>query len=113
MRFRSAVLVLSLALSACAGDWEEPEEVRSAMLGAGILGQPPDEVERRLRALRFDEGRRLELDSFDPRRLELGGALRDSLGRPRTDWNVHVVVKFDSANKAVAVEAYDSAVNPL
>jgi hypothetical protein len=108
-----SVLLLALGLVACAPDWESPDEVREAILKAGIIGQPPAEVERRLLALQFEDGRRLALDSFDPRRHELGGALRDAQGRPRTDWNVHVNVTFDSAGKAVAVEAHSSAVNPL
>jgi hypothetical protein len=96
---RLLVLVLSVAPAACAGDRENPDEVEKAMLRAGILGQPPVEVERRLRALRFEEGRRLELDSFNSRMSELGGALRDSLREPRIDWNAHVRVTFDSAGR--------------
>jgi hypothetical protein len=87
--------------------------VRVAILRAGVIGQPPREVESRLRALRFREGWRLEVGSFDSSRAEIGASMRDSKGVAPDGWWVNVSVKFDSSRKAVDVEAHESAVNPL
>jgi hypothetical protein len=106
-------LLLSLAITVGCDRAESPEQVRKAVLDAGVIGQPPVEVERRLHDLRFDDGRHLAVNSFDPSRLVVTASMRDSQGRPGEKWNVDVVVTFDSTRKAVAVEARDTAVNPL
>jgi hypothetical protein len=77
------------------------------------MGQPPSEVERRLAALRFGDGRRLEVGSFWADHSEVGAQLRDAHGQPRDDYNVNVSVHFDASKRADSVDVHTSAVNPL
>jgi len=58
-------------------------------------------------------GAGLEVDSFWADRSEVGAQLRDSLGRPRDDYNINVSVHFDSAKRADSVDVHTSAANPL
>lgn len=106
-------LTVSLFLAGCVDSQPSPEQVRAAVLDAGVLGQSPTEVERRLREGALPGGAKLEVDSFNERQLDIRGAVRDSNGRPPEDWSVVVLVHFDSLRRAVSIEAYDSAVNPL
>ena len=117
MRIPSSIGVLCLTISAlllgCKRSAPTSDEVRAAVLSAGVVGQPPTEVERRLRELELPGGGKLAVDPFDERRLEIGASARDAQGRPQGDWNVTVLVQFDSSRKATGVQAYKSAMNPL
>jgi hypothetical protein len=83
------------------------------VLRAGVIGRSPNDVERSLAALRFGEGRRLEVGSFQPGRALIEAQLRDAGGRPRKDYNVNLTVRFNSAGRADSVEVFTAAVNPL
>jgi hypothetical protein len=109
----SLLCVSLLAAVACGRSWESVGEVRGAVVKAGVIGQAPTEVERRLTALRFGEGRRLEVGSFQPDRARIEAQLRDSEGKSRGDYNVDVTVYFDSAKRADSVQVFTSATRPL
>jgi len=109
----SLLCVSLLAAVACGRSWESAGEVRGAVVKAGVIGLAPTEVERRLAALRFGEGRRLEVGSFQPDRELIEAQLRDSEGKSRGDYNVDVTVYFDSAKRADSVQVFTSATKPL
>jgi hypothetical protein len=90
-----------------------PEEMRETVLKAGVIGNEPAEVERRLRGIVLPDGRRLEVGSYDARRSLVPAVLPDARRRVYQTWNLYTHVKFDSTRKATSVESYYSAENPM
>lgn len=116
MRIGRLLLALGVAgfVSACIVYTKTtPEEMRETVLQAGVIGNGPAEVEKRLRTIVLSGGRQLEVGSFDPKRLVVAAVLPDARRRVYQKWNLFTYVKFDSTRKATAVESYYSAENPL
>jgi len=90
-----------------------PDEVRQAILTAGIMGSAPDDVVARLQRIRLASGQRLLVDSFEPRRNIVGATVRDAKRTIPFHWSVNVVVGFDSTRHASNVDVYYSADNAL
>ena len=107
------LIVLATAGVACGPSAGRPEDVRRAILAAGIIGHTPSDVEMRLAQLTLARGNRLEVGSFDEKRLIIEASVRDANGRPDKKWILNVSVLFDSLHRARAVEAHYSAVSPL
>jgi hypothetical protein len=90
-----------------------PEEMRETVIQAGVIGNDPAEVERRLQGIVLSDGRRLEVGSFDPRRGVVPAVLPDARRRVYQTWNLYTYVRFDSTRKATSVESHYSAENPM
>ena len=105
MSRRSALLLLAISLvgGGCAPSQESGEQVRQAVSSLGLLGQSPEVVEERLRALVLPSGSRLEVGAFEPRFGLILSQTRDEHMRPRRDFNVDVTIQFDSTRRAVRV----------
>jgi hypothetical protein len=105
-------LLFGLAIS-CDGPRGTANEVRKAIPEAEVLNQPPSVVQDRLRSLILPNGERLSVGKFDPNRRIIWTQVRDQHMRARDNWNVIVIVHVDTVPRAVRIEAYQSAVNPL
>lgn len=90
-----------------------PEEMRETVLQAGVIGNEPAEVERRLQGIVLADGRRLEVGSFERRQAVVPAVLPDARRRVYQTWNLVTLVKFDSTRKATSVESYYSAEKPM
>jgi hypothetical protein len=90
-----------------------PEEVRQAILAAGIIGSAPDDAVARLQRIRLTSGQTLLVDAFEPRRKIVAATVRDAKRTISFRWSVNVVVGFDSTRHASTVDVYYSADNAL
>lgn len=100
-------------VTGCSRPVAAPELVRRAALNAGVVGQPPVEVERMLRGLTFKDGWHLIVGPFIPSRSLIEAQLRDANDQARRDWNINLTVQFDAAGKADSVAVFSSAVSPM
>lgn len=110
---RQLLIFLAVTSLACGPSAGRPEDVRRAILDSGVIGQTPSYVEKRLAELRLPHGNRLEVGSFDEKRLIIEASVRDAKGRPDKNWILNVSILFDSLHKARDVDAHYSAVSPL
>jgi hypothetical protein len=105
--------LLLLLGAGCGAPRATADQVRQAITEAGVLKQPPSVVQDHLRGLVLPEGERLWVGEFEPDRRVIPAQVRDPHMRSRDDWNVQVTVHFDTVPRAVEIEAFASAANPL
>jgi len=105
--------IIPLLANGCGAPRGTADQIQQAITEAEVLHQPPAVVQDRLRRLALPDGERLWVGEFEPDRRVIWAQVRDQHMRSRDDWNVNVTVHFDTAPRAVQIEASASAANPL
>jgi len=107
------LIVVAITSLACGPSAGRPEDVRRLILDAGVIGQTPTYVEKRLTELTLPREHHLEVGAFDEKRLVIEASVRDAKGRSDKNWILNVSILFDSLHKARDVDVHYSAVSPL
>src|SRR5262245_16726859 len=114
---RTLGIVVAIAAAAACGsrnfERHTPDEVRSAIKEAGVIGSSPDSALARLRRIRLTNGDSLEVgeyvDDADRRVIEVG--VSDAKRTGRTVWSINAFVLFGASHKADSLDVHFSADN--
>lgn len=115
LRLMAVTLVASFLSVGCVGYTRHtPDEVRNAVLRAGVIGQYPTDVITKLRAIRLSRNDSLVVDDqLDEEKRLVTASVLNARRTWFSRWSVNVFVSFDTEGKATKLDVHYSVDNPM